>query len=102
VNAGAIAELVDSEVGVLAREASGAVFAQAISDLYDRDLVALGQAARARVLGRFTWQRAFQHQMAAYSALVGITPLAAPAPEASPATVTAATVASSLTAGLTP
>lgn len=91
VNAGAISELVDSEVGLLAREASGAVFAQAISDLYDRDLVALGQAARARVLAKFTWQRAFQQQLATYSALAGITPLAAPAP-----------VPISFPAGLTP
>ena len=72
VNAGAVPELVDGEVGVLAREASGAVFAQAISDLFDRDLVALGQAARARVLAKFTWQRAFQQQLATYSALAGV------------------------------
>lgn len=98
VNAGAIAELVDSEVGMLAREASGAVFAQAISDLYDRDLVALGRAARARVLAKFTWQRAFQQQMAAYSALVGITPLASPATDALPETP----VPVSFRAGLTP
>jgi alpha-1,6-mannosyltransferase len=91
VNSGAIAELVDSEVGLLAHEASGAVFAQAISDLYDRDLVALGQAARARVLAKFTWQRAFQQQIATYSALAGITPLAVPAP-----------VPASFPAGLTP
>lgn len=98
VNAGAIAELVDGEVGMLAHEASGAVFAQAISDLYDRDLVALGRAARARVLAKFTWQRAFQQQMAAYSALVGVNPLASPATDAVPETP----VPVSFPAGLTP
>lgn len=98
VNAGAIAELVDSEVGMLAREATGAVFAQAISDLYDRDLVALGRAARARVLAKFTWQRAFQQQLAAYSALAGVSPMASPAPDALPETPAPA----AFPAGLTP
>jgi alpha-1,6-mannosyltransferase len=102
VNAGAIAELLDSEVGVLAREASGAVFAQAVSDLYDRNLVALGAAARARVLAKFTWQRAFQHQLAAYSAMVGVAPLTAPAADAAPVSAQAKPVPTSLSAGLMP
>ena len=74
------------------------MFAQAISDLYDRDLVALGRAARARVLAKFTWQRAFQQQLAAYSALVGVNPLASPATDAVPETP----VPASFPAGLTP
>ena len=57
---------------MLAHEASGAVFAQAIRDLYDRDLEALGRAARGACSTRYTWDRALQHQLAAYSALVGV------------------------------
>jgi hypothetical protein len=43
------------------------VFARAVRELYDRDLHALGVAARARVLARFTWQRAMQIQQANYA-----------------------------------
>jgi hypothetical protein len=45
--------------------------AQAIAALYERDLEALGSAARARVLKQFTWQRAFHGQLATYISLVG-------------------------------
>ncbi|HEY7996191.1 MAG TPA: hypothetical protein VIE14_04960, partial [Steroidobacteraceae bacterium] len=43
--------------------------ADAIAALYERDLEALGHAARARVLRQFTWQRSFQTQMATYASL---------------------------------
>jgi alpha-1,6-mannosyltransferase len=82
VDAAAIAELVDGEVGVLAHEASGPVFAQAIHDLYHRDLEALGRAARERVLARHTWDRVFPQQFAAYAALAGVTPQAVTLPVA--------------------
>jgi len=55
--AGAFPELVDDSVGVLAEPNSAASMAQAIAALYERDLEALGSAARARVLRQFTWQR---------------------------------------------
>ena len=45
--------------------------AEAIAALYERDLEALGAAARARVLRQFTWQRAFHGQFAAYASLLG-------------------------------
>ena len=35
------------------------------------DIEAMGATARARVLRRFTWNRAFQAQTAAYASLVG-------------------------------
>jgi alpha-1,6-mannosyltransferase len=69
VRAGAVPELVDTEVGVLAERADPALFAQAVRDLYDRDLAQLGAAAHARVLARFTWQQALQPLMAAYVGL---------------------------------
>jgi len=69
VRSGAVPELVDESVGVLAERADPAVFARAVRELYDRDLQALGVAARARVLARFTWQRAMQIQQANYAAV---------------------------------
>lgn len=72
VNAGAVSELVDSEVGILAHEASGAALAQAVCDLYDRDIEALGRAARKRVHTRHTWDLALQQHLATCSALVGV------------------------------
>jgi len=69
--AGAIPEFVDEGVGMLAEPGSGASMAEAIAGLYERDLEALGANARARVLRKFTWSRAFQGQMATYNALLG-------------------------------
>jgi alpha-1,6-mannosyltransferase len=69
VRAAAVAELVDEAVGVTASRADGALFAQAVRELYDRDIDALGRAARARVEERYSWDRSLQQQMAFYAAL---------------------------------
>jgi alpha-1,6-mannosyltransferase len=69
--AGAFPEFVDDSVGVLADPESGASMAAAIASLYERDLDAVGLAARARVLRQFTWDRAFHLQTAAYASLAG-------------------------------
>jgi alpha-1,6-mannosyltransferase len=69
--AGAFPELVDEKVGVLAEPGSGERMAEAIAALYERDIEAMGAEARVRVLRRFTWNRAFQGQMATYAALLG-------------------------------
>ncbi len=69
--AGAFPELIDESVGVLAVPDSAAGMAEAIAALYERDLAAVGAAARARVLRQFTWQRALHGQFAAYASLVG-------------------------------
>ena len=69
--AGAFPECVDETVGALAEPHSVADMAAAIASLYERDLDAVGAAARARVLQHFTWNRAFNTQIAAYAALVG-------------------------------
>jgi alpha-1,6-mannosyltransferase len=66
--AGALPELVDERVGVLA-EPCAASMADAVAALYGADRHALGTAARAKVLRKFTWERVFQSQLAAYSAL---------------------------------
>jgi alpha-1,6-mannosyltransferase len=69
--AGAFPELVDASVGVLAEPNSSAGMAAAVAALYERDLDAVGTAARERVLRQFTWERTFQALSAAYASLVG-------------------------------
>lgn len=69
--AGAIPEFVDESVGMLAEPNSASSMAEAIVALYERDLDAVGAAARQRVLNHFTWNMAFQGQMAAYQSLLG-------------------------------
>jgi alpha-1,6-mannosyltransferase len=67
--ASAIPEFVDESVGLLAEPGNAASMAEAIAALYERDLDAVGATARARVLRRFTWQKAFQAQTTAYASL---------------------------------
>jgi len=69
--AGAFPEFVDASVGALAEPHSAESMAEAIAALYERDLEAVGAAARARVLRHFTWSRAFHLQLAAYASLLG-------------------------------
>jgi len=69
--AGAVPELIDDEVGVLAEPQDAACMAEAIRALYERDIEALGRAARARVLERFTWSQAFASQLASYASVAG-------------------------------
>ncbi len=80
--AGAIPEFVDASVGMLAEPGSGVRMAEAIAGLYERDIDALGANARARVLRTFTWNRAFQGQMATYKAMLGRATVAVPGGEA--------------------
>jgi alpha-1,6-mannosyltransferase len=69
--AGAFPELVDESVGMLAEPDSARGMAAAIAALYERDLSAVGAAARARVLRQFTWDRTFRQQIDTYAALIG-------------------------------
>ncbi len=68
--AGAIPEIVDERVGVLAQPGSGESMAEAIIALYERDIDSVGAAARALVLRQFTWAQAFGAQTYAYASLV--------------------------------
>lgn len=67
--AGAFPEFVDESVGILAEPNSALSMAEAIASLYERDIEAIGAAARARVLRHFTWHRAFHAQMSTYASL---------------------------------
>lgn len=69
--AGAFPELIDASVGLLAEPDSAAAMAASIAALYERDLAAVGAAARARVLRQFTWDRTFRQQLDTYAALIG-------------------------------
>jgi alpha-1,6-mannosyltransferase len=69
--AGAFPEFVDESVGMLAEPNRAASMAEAIAALYERDIEALGAAARARVLKHFTWHRAFHTQTSTYASLAG-------------------------------
>lgn len=77
--AGAIPEIVDESVGMLAKPCDGASMAEAIAALYERDIDAVGAAARARVLKHFTWAQAFSAQLNAYTSLVGTRRIHVPA-----------------------
>jgi alpha-1,6-mannosyltransferase len=77
--AGAVPEIVDESVGLLAKPADGESMAEAISALYERDIEAVGAAARRRVLKQFTWNRSFMAQMNAYTSLLGARRIHVPA-----------------------
>lgn len=68
--AGAVPELVDDHVGVLAEPEDAESLAEAITALYRRDLDVLSANARERVLRKFTWQKTLQGQTAVYRALL--------------------------------
>ncbi len=70
-NAGAVPEHVDETVGMLAPPGDTPGMAAAIAALYERDLSALGRAARERALQRYTWSRALQLLLGHYAAVAG-------------------------------
>ena len=70
VDAGAVAELVDTTVGGLANPQDAADLAAAVRDVYARDPRALGRRARARVERHYSWDRVFQHQLGLYGRLL--------------------------------
>jgi alpha-1,6-mannosyltransferase len=69
VRAAAVAELVSDKVGITALRAEGRLLAQAVRDLYDRDIEVLGAAARANVLQEYSWDRALRQQQLLYTGL---------------------------------
>jgi alpha-1,6-mannosyltransferase len=70
IHANAVAELVDDSVGMSVARADGALVARAVRELYDRDIEALGRAARSRVEAQYSWDRALHHQLAVYDGLI--------------------------------
>jgi len=84
MHAGAMPEIVAPRAGVLAEPGGDDAvaadnLADAIAQLYEKDLAAAGAAARAHVLANFSWNRALQPLMARYKAAAGLRHLPAPA-----------------------
>ena len=71
VDAGGIAEIVDDSVGQLARRATGADIAEAVAALFERDVRAVGAAARARAAARHGWDATFTDLSDLYDRLAG-------------------------------
>ena len=80
VNAGAVAELIDDEVGVLAADAQVASLRSAIENLYVQDLDRLGHAARRRVEEHYSWERTFAALIERYRYLLRPIPAASSGP----------------------
>src|SRR5262249_31915133 len=76
LRAGAIAELIDDGVGLLADPLRPKSLAEAIAALYALDFDALGRNARARVERRYTWTSAFTRQLDRYARLSHRMPVA--------------------------
>lgn len=73
VNAGGVAETVDETVGQLARSADPGDYAEAVEALFQRDIEAIGRAARARTVERFAWNRVFEDLCTVYADVSGQT-----------------------------
>jgi alpha-1,6-mannosyltransferase len=89
MRAGAVPELLDERIGALAEPHEDVArmadnLAGAVAQLFERDLDALGQAARAHVVRNFSWNRALQSLMARYQTAVSARHLPAAAREPRP------------------
>ncbi len=71
VNAGGVAETVDSSVGQLSSSADPDDYAEAIAALFERDVEALGQAARVHTVEKFAWNRVFEELCMVYGDVSG-------------------------------
>ena len=76
MRAGAVPELIAQSAGMMAEPHEDPAraaqnLAGAVAALYERDFEAMGSAARAHVLGNYSWSRALQGLMARYHAAVG-------------------------------
>jgi len=71
VNAGGVKETVDNSVGQLARSADPRHYAEAVATLFERDIEALGAAARQRTVDRFAWNRVFEDLSGVYAEVSG-------------------------------
>ncbi|HEY4369590.1 MAG TPA: glycosyltransferase [Steroidobacteraceae bacterium] len=69
VGCGAMPEIVDSEVGGCARRASASDLAAAVTHVFERDVTALGRAARLRVEQRHSWDCVFRQLLGHYARL---------------------------------
>ncbi|WP_349310974.1 glycosyltransferase [Brevundimonas subvibrioides] len=71
VNAGGVAETVTDQVGQLARSADPDDYAQAVTALFERDIEAIGAAARVHTVETFAWNRVFEDLCMTYGEVSG-------------------------------
>ncbi len=64
-------ETVDSSVGQLAAKAEPKAYAAAVEALFERDIEALGAAARQKAVDRFAWNRVFEDLCMTYADVSG-------------------------------
>lgn len=83
--AGALPEIVDPSLGVLAPPRGAHALAAAVAALFERPQAPLRAAARDRVVRDFTWDRALERQLRRYAALLQRGSLLRSAPLPSPA-----------------
>jgi alpha-1,6-mannosyltransferase len=69
-NKGGVAELVDTETGILAEPNRVDSLAGAIEAIYQRDLVRMGQAARRRAVERYDWNEILPQVIGRYEGLL--------------------------------
>jgi len=79
VNAGGVAETVNDSVGQLAKSADPADYAAAIEALFERDIEAIGAAARVHTVERFAWNRVFEDLCMVYGDVSGQSAFVQPA-----------------------
>jgi alpha-1,6-mannosyltransferase len=81
VNAGGVAETVTNDVGQLSRSADPDDYAQAIEALFERDIEAIGAAARVHTVEQFAWNRVFEDLCMTYGEVSGKPEFVQPAEE---------------------
>jgi alpha-1,6-mannosyltransferase len=70
-NKGGVAELVDTETGILAEPNDVGSLAGAIEAIFQRDLVRMGVAARRKAVERYDWNEILPQVIARYEELLG-------------------------------
>jgi len=70
-NKGGVAELVDTETGILAEPNDVGSLAGAIEAIFQRDLARMGEAARRKAVERYDWNEILPQVIARYEALLG-------------------------------
>jgi glycosyltransferase involved in cell wall biosynthesis len=66
-----VGEIVDDAVGCAAEGSAAAAIAEAVAEVFARDRQVLGQAARRRVVGGYSWDAAFARITSLYADLTG-------------------------------
>jgi alpha-1,6-mannosyltransferase len=69
VAVGGVNELIDNDTGVRVAPGSAVALADGIATLYERDLRAMGEQARRKVLDRYDWSRVIPQLMRHYTGL---------------------------------